>query len=82
MDFDKLFNLSNTVNTWASFVLEHAVTTTEYSCLLRYYKNRDKDFIFSLYKKEFYYLKKNMQDLILKYEELEKFFNENNINGV
>lgn len=78
MDFEKLSSLSCTVNTWAQFVLEHATTTNEYSYVLKYYQN-NCDFILSLYKKEFYYLKKNIEEINEKLKELEKFLNENNI---
>ena len=80
MDFEKLSSLSCTVNTWAQFVLEHATTTNEYSFVLK--NNQiNRDFILSLYKKEFYYLKKNIEDINEKIKELEKFLYENNIYG-
>ena len=80
MDFEKLFSLNNTVNTWAGFVLEHATTTNEYSCLMKHYPN-NRDFLLRLYKKEFYYLKKNIEGINEKFKELEQFFSENNIEG-
>ena len=78
MDLEKLSSLSCTVNTWASFVLEHAITTNEYSCALKYYPN-NRDFLLGLYKKEFHYLKKNIEEINENFKELEKFLNENNI---
>lgn len=79
MDFEKLASLSCSVNTWAQFVLEHATTTNEYSYILKYYLS-NRDFILDLYKKEFYYLKKNIEGINEKLKELEQFLNENNIN--
>lgn len=79
MDFEKLSSLSCSVNSWAQFVLDHSTTTNEYSYILKYYLT-NRDFILDLYKKEFYFLKKNIEELNEKFKELEKFFNENNIN--
>lgn len=89
MDLEKLYSLSCTIRTWSDFVLQHATTTTEYSSLLSHECSFDKKFcgttqfnyLLRCYKNQFYYLKNSMEDLILKYKELEKFCNENNING-
>ena len=78
MDFEKLCSLSCSVNTWAEFILEHAATTNEYSYALKYYTD-NRDFLLGLYKKKFYYLKKNIEEINEKFKELEKFLNENNI---
>lgn len=81
MDFEKLYNLSSTVKTWTDFLSDHTVSTTKISCML-YHGVFEKGFVLSCYENEFYYLKKYMEELILKYKELEKFYNENNINGL
>lgn len=81
IDFEKLCSLSCTINTWSEFVLEHAITINEYSYVLKYYPD-NLNFLLRLYKKEFYYLKKNIEEINEKFKELEKFLNENNINGV
>ena len=78
MDFEKLNILSCTFNTWCDFLQENAVITSNFACMLSI-GSYDEDFILRLYKNEFFYLKKHMEELIEKYNELENFCNENNI---
>lgn len=80
MDYEKLHALSCSVNTWCNFLLENAVITSNFASML-FNKFSNEDDILALYKHEFYFLKKHMQELILKYKELEKFCSENNIKG-
>lgn len=79
MDFEKLHTLSNALNTWCVFLNENTVITSNFACMLSNGSSQE-DYILRLYKNEFYYLKKHMEELIEKYEELENFCNENNIN--
>ena len=84
MDFEKLYDLSSSVNTWTEFVFEHAVAIKKISCSLSggIRTAIENDFLLRCYENEYCHFKKNMEDLILKYKELEKFLNENNIRGV
>lgn len=84
MDFEKLYDLSCSVNIWTEFVFEHSIAIKKISCSLSGCLRTaiENDFFWRCYENEYYNLKKNMEDLILKYKELEKFFNENNIEGV
>lgn len=84
MDFEKLYSLSNSVCTWNGFVFEHSIAIAKISCTLSGNCNTqtEKNYLLRYYKNEFYYLKKYIDDLILKCKELEKFYNENNIEGV
>lgn len=81
MDFEKLYDLSCSVNTWTEFVFEHAVVIKKISCSLSgdLRTEIENSFLLRYYENEYYHFKKNMDDLILKYKELEKFLNENNI---
>ena len=81
MDFEKLYDLSCSVNTWTEFVFEHAVAIKKMSCSLSGSLNTaiENDIFLRCYKNDYFHFKKNMEDLILKYKELEKFLNENNI---
>ncbi len=78
MDYEKLHDLSCSFKTWCNFLLENAVITSNFAYFNKFSK---EDYILSLYKNEFHFLKQHMQELILKYNELEKFLNENNIEG-
>lgn len=84
MDFEKLYDLSCSVNTWTEFVFEHAVAIKKISCSLSggFITAIENDSLLRYYKNEYSHFKKNMEDLILKFKELEKFLNENNIEGV
>lgn len=79
MDFEKLHELSSSVRTWTYFLLENAIAASKIACSLRH-GEFEHGYVLRCYENEFYNLKKNMEDLILKYKELEKFFNENKIN--
>ena len=83
MDLEKLYDLSCSVNTWTEFVFEHVVAIKKISCSLSGGLRTaiENDFLLRCYENEHRHFKKNMEDLILKYKELEKFLNENNING-
>ena len=80
MDFEKLHDLTGSVRTWAYFLLENGITASKIACSLSH-GDFENGYVLRCYENEFYSLKKNMEELILKYKELEKFLNENNING-
>lgn len=84
MDLEKLYDLSCSVNTWTEFVFEYAVAIKKISCSLSggLRTVNENYFLLRCYENEYFHFKKNMEDLILKYKELEKFLKENNIDGV
>ena len=79
MDFEKLHELSGSVRTWTYFLLESAIAASKIACSLRH-GDFERGYVLRSYENEFYYLRKNMRELNEKFKELEKFFNENNIN--
>lgn len=81
MDFEKLHNLSGTVRTWTYFLLENSIAMSKIACALSH-GEFERGYVLRSYENEFYYLKQHMGELIEKYNELEKFCNENNIKGV
>jgi hypothetical protein len=80
MDYEKLHELSGSVRTWAYFLLENGISLSKIACNLSH-GEFEHGYVLRSYKNELYYLRKNMEDLIEKYNELEKFCNENNIEG-
>lgn len=80
MDFEKLHELSCSVKTWSEFLLENAICMSKHACCLQH-GDFASGFVLRSYENEFYYLKTHMEELILKYRELEKFCDENNIKG-
>ena len=80
MDFEKLFELTGSVRTWAYFLLENGISASKIACSLSH-GDFERGYVLRSYENEFYHLKQNMKELIEKYNELEKFCNENNING-
>lgn len=79
MDFEKLHDLSGSVRTWTYFLLENAIAASKIACSLSH-GDFERGYVLRCYENEFYSLRQNMEDLILKYKELEKFLIENNIN--
>ena len=79
MDFEKLFELTGSVRTWAYFLLENSIAASKIACSLSH-GEFERGYVLRSYENESYHLKQNMIELIEKYKELEKFLNENNIN--
>lgn len=78
MDFEKLHDLSCGVKTWTYFLLENTIMMSKLACALKH-GDFENGYVLRSYEHEFYYLKDHMEELIIKYKELEKFCNENNI---
>jgi len=78
MDYEKLHELSGSFRTWAYFLFENGISLSKIACNLNH-GEFENGYVLRSYKNELYNLRKNMEDLIEKYNELEKFCNENNI---